>query len=299
MRRAAAFSPSHITGFFEIHDSSPDPLYVGSRGAGVSLKLGVVSFVEASPSTRPEVEVLCNGRRVGFEVTRLAVSRLLRLADRPYRVVVNHLFSVPVGSGFGSSGAGALSAALAVNEALGLGLSREEAAREAHVAEVLYRTGLGDVVAQLAGGLEARVKPGGPGVGVVWRVPVHDVVVVCAPLGVYETRAMITEPSLRGRINKVGAWALEQFLRGPSPRSFIELSARFAEEVGFLDGGLKGLVDAVVEAGGMGLSVKKRVAFALARRDCLGEVAEAFRRGLRVEPLWAEVDNEGARVVGL
>lgn len=299
MRRAAAFSPSHITGFFEIHDSSPDPLYVGSRGAGVSLGLGVVSIVEASPSARPEVEVLCSGRRVGFEVTRTAVSRLLRLAERPYRVVVNHLFSVPVGSGFGSSGAGALSAALAANEALGLGLAREEAAREAHVAEVLHRTGLGDVVAELVGGLEARVRPGGPGVGVVWKMPVHDLVVVCAPLGVYETRAMLTEPRLRERINKVGAWALERFLQSPSPRSFMELSARFAEEVGFLDGGMKGLVEAVAEAGGMGLSVKKRVAFTLARRGDAEGVAEAFRRALCVEPLCAEVDNEGARVVEL
>ncbi|MCX8204423.1 MAG: GHMP kinase [Candidatus Nezhaarchaeota archaeon] len=299
MRRAAAFSPSHITGFFEIHDSSPNPLYVGSRGAGVSLKLGVVSFAEAERSSKHEVEVYCGGRKVDFEVTKLAVTRLLRLANSPYRVVVNHFFSVPVGSGFGSSGAGALSAALAVNEALRLGLTREEAAREAHIAEVVYRTGLGDVVAQLIGGLEARVKPGGPGVGEVWKIPVHDLVVVCAPLGVYETRAMITHPSLRERINKVGARALELFLQNPSPRSFMELSARFAEEVGFINGWLKGLAGAVIEAGGLGLSVKKKVAFTLARASDLSEVVRAFRRTLCIEPLWAEVDNEGARLVEL
>ena len=297
MRRAVAFSPAHITGFFEIHDSSLDPLYVGSRGAGVSLEAGVVSFVEATRSARPRVEVFYNGGRVEFEVTRLTVRRLLRLADKPFKVVVHHYFSVPVGSGFGSSGAGALSAALAVNEALALGLTREEAAREAHVAEVLFRTGLGDVVAQLTGGLEVRVKPGGPGVGVVWKIPIHGLVVVCAPLGVYETRVMISRPSLKERINKVGAWALQCFLRDPSPRSFMELSARFAEEVGFLNGELKGLVDAVAEAGGLGLSVKKKVAFTLAREGDVEEVVEAFRRTLGLEPLRARVDEEGAKVV--
>jgi pantoate kinase len=297
MRRAAAFSPAHITGFFEIHDSEPSPLQVGSRGADVSLEAGVTTFVEASPSAEPRVRVWCNGRRVDFKVTRLTVERLMKLAGASFQVAVHHLFNVPIGSGLGSSGAGALSAALAVNEALGLGLSREEAAREAHVAEVAFRTGLGDVVAQLAGGFEVRLKPGGPGLGLVRKIPVKGLAVICAPLGVYETRAMITAPSLRERINKVGGWALQRFLLNPTPPSFMELSARFAEEVGFLDGGLKGLAKAVVEAGGLGFSVKKKVAFTMAEEDEVEEVAEAFRRVLGVEPIRARVDDEGARVI--
>jgi len=261
------------------------------------MELGVVTFVEAEASLEPKVQVYCNGVEVRFEVTELTVERLLKLAARPFKVNVHHLFNVPIGAGFGSSGAGALSAALAVNEALGLGLTREEAAREAHVAEVHYRTGLGDVIAQLTGGLEVRVKPGGPGVGVAWRLPAKGLVVVCAPLGVYETRAMITSPALKERINKVGGWALQRFLEAPTPSSFMELSARFAEEVGFLNGGLKGLVEAVAEAGGLGLSVKKKVAFTLAKECDVEEVAAAFRRTLGLEPLRARVDEEGAKVV--
>ncbi|RLF14529.1 MAG: hypothetical protein DRJ97_06060 [Thermoprotei archaeon] len=298
MKRAVAFAPAHITGFFEIYDSSQNPLLVGSRGAGVSLNLGVYTLVEAEPSRRVKVEVRLEGRPVDYEVTKRAVEELLKLANRPYRVTVTHRFQVPVGSGFGASGAGALSAALALNEALSLGLTKVEAAKAAHVAEVTYRTGLGDVPAQLVGGLEVRRTPGAPGLGLVEKVPVNDLAVVCAGLGVAETRVMITEPSMKERINRAGRRAMDAFLRGPNPSRFIELSASFAEEVGFMDSWAKRLAKEAVEAGALGLSIKKRVAFALAEAEDTGGVLKAFKRTIPSATCFvAKVDPRGARVV--
>ncbi|MEM1537368.1 MAG: hypothetical protein QXK12_01285 [Candidatus Nezhaarchaeales archaeon] len=267
MRSATAFAPGHITGFFEICEN-PNPLLMGSRGAGISISRGVVTEVYVEEATNRRVEVFANGPFKafnGFKVTEHVAIRLLNLALKPYRAIIKHHFEIPVGSGFGASGAGALSAALALNEALGLGLSDVEAAQVAHVAEVLHRTGLGDVSAQFIGGFEVRSKPGAPGVGVIERLPVEeDLTVLCASLGSFETREMITAPLFKERINKVGRWALNMLTTSPSIEHFIELSTVFAEEVGFMEPNLKVAVNLVRNEGGLGLSIKKKALFILA-----------------------------------
>ena len=76
-------------------------------------------------------------------VTRYVVEKL---AKEPVRVKTE--LEMPFGSGFGASGAGALGCAYALNAHFDLGLTANQAAAVAHVAEVTNRTGLGDVIAQ-------------------------------------------------------------------------------------------------------------------------------------------------------
>ncbi|HJX04433.1 MAG TPA: hypothetical protein VJ489_01295, partial [Thermoplasmata archaeon] len=61
MKKAAAFSPGHVTGFFEICRSD-DLLSTGSRGAGLCLTLGAASEVRVADSARKSIEVSINGR---------------------------------------------------------------------------------------------------------------------------------------------------------------------------------------------------------------------------------------------
>ena len=42
--KATAFSPGHVTGFFEVREGD-DPLASGSRGAGMCISLGATSKV--------------------------------------------------------------------------------------------------------------------------------------------------------------------------------------------------------------------------------------------------------------
>lgn len=296
--KAYAFSPAHITGFFEIHDEGSNPLLIGSRGAGICIGLGVLTKVEVFKNHKNEVFVKKNSSPVNFKVTRRTVEELLKFSDGNYRVVVVHKFRVPIGSGFGSSGAGALSTALALNEALKLNLTKVEAARAAHIAEVEYRTGLGDVAGQLVGGLEVRKGAGAPGIGFVERVSSDKLSVVCASLGVYETSNMITDPCSKERINKVGGWALSSFLPSPSLCSFIKLSSLFAEKVGFMNFNLLKLMRASIEAGALGLSVKKRVVFALVKEEDVEEVFKVFRAYLPKEDCFISyIEPRGARVL--
>jgi pantoate kinase len=66
---------------------------------------------------------------------------------------VSLVSAVPVGYGFGASGAATLATVLAANETVDLGKTREELLEIAHRAEVKAGTGLGDVFIQACGGL--------------------------------------------------------------------------------------------------------------------------------------------------
>ena len=62
MKRIRAFSPGHITGFFQICDDSESPLEKGSRGAGVSVSKGVTTTVEIAPANNSTLQIIINGK---------------------------------------------------------------------------------------------------------------------------------------------------------------------------------------------------------------------------------------------
>ena len=162
MRKASAFVPAHISGFFQVCEAS-DPERMGSRNCGPCLDIGVHTEVKIEPANRTSVNVFINNKRTPAAKTTLAViEKLLAIVREPLEVKVAHSCQVPIGAGYGASGAGALGAALALSKALGLRLSRKRLATVAHVAEVNCRTGLGDVGAQALGGLVIGLEPGAP-----------------------------------------------------------------------------------------------------------------------------------------
>ena len=153
---AKAFSPGHITGFFEIpHGSYSHFLHKGSKGAGFSIDTGIATTAYVYESAKTDYRISINGIQTeNAEVSSWVVEEYLKLANRPYFVNVDHDVGIPVGFGLGSSGAAALSLSYALNEALDIGLSRTEAAQIAHHAEIACETGLGTVIAEFAGGFE-------------------------------------------------------------------------------------------------------------------------------------------------
>ena len=85
------------------------------------------------------------------------------LYNRPYYVNIKHGISIPIGFGLGSSGAGALSLSYALNDALDIGLGRNQTAQIAHHGDIACKTGLGTVIAEFLGGFEIRTSIGAPG----------------------------------------------------------------------------------------------------------------------------------------
>ncbi|MFB6072691.1 MAG: pantoate kinase [Halobacterium sp.] len=247
---ATAFAPGHVTGFFSVARRD-DPARTGSRGAGVTLSAGVT--VRVAPAS--ETEVGLNGKRIDVE----SVTRVLDALDAT--AAVRAETALPLGAGFGVSGAMALAAAFAANEAFGRERSENELVELAHVAEVQAGTGLGDVVAQARGGVPIRVKPGAPGWGALDGVPARGRVeyVSFGGLSTSEVIGGDTE-----QLSAAGERALERLRERPTLPEFFAASRAFSREAGLLDGDVEAAVEAVRAAGGeAAMAMLGRTVFAL------------------------------------
>lgn len=303
MKDAKAFAPCHITGVFQIFDQSENALYVGSRGAGVSLSQGVETFVKVKNALRNSWQVKINGFasdavEVSKHVLNTFRSRFGKMEN--FEIVVEHYFKVPMGTGFGTSGAAALSLALALNEVFSLGMSKTEASRIAHVAEVECRTGLGTVIAETFGGVEIRVKPGAPGIGEVKHVPVtKDVVVVCMAFGPLLTKKLLTNEEVCRRINELGGKLVNRLIEEPNVTNFMRLSRQFAEHVGLMSERVRKVLKATDDADIVcSMPMFGESVFTLIERDSLEELIRILRDyNSDGQVIISEIDFEGARTL--
>ncbi|OGS42009.1 MAG: hypothetical protein A3K67_00120 [Euryarchaeota archaeon RBG_16_62_10] len=258
MRRAKAFCPGHVTGFFEICPSD-DLLSMGSRGAGMCLTLGATSEVTVTDGPRQKVEVSINGRKSGAEVTKAALRGLIG-KDRK-EVLVSTVLDLPMSQGFGMSAAGALSASLALCDVLGR--TRQEAFEAAHVAEIECGSGLGDVSAIHRGGITVRVRPGLPPRGEVLRIEGEPEVVLCVIGRPILTKTVLGDPAKARAINSRGAAMLERLIREPALNKLMELSAGFAAETGLASSKMKRAIEDASEHGMASMSMLGNSAFAV------------------------------------
>jgi pantoate kinase len=300
MREASAFAPGHLTGFFQICDEADDPLSRGSRGAGASITLGVKTRVRVEPSDQNKCTINFNGKVTdGFFVSENVLGRMLGRTERRYRVFVDHRLEIPLGAGFGSSGGGALTLALALNEALGLGMSYIEAARVAHVAEIECKTGLGTVFAATRGGFGVLFKPGAPGIGEAIKYGCsEDLAIVFLHFGPFSTKEALSNLALRGRINELGGRFVNELSRDLKPSAFMELSRRFTDHLGIATPRLKAVLNDAHRAGiPCTMAMFGEVAFSLVESDDAEVVAE-FLSGAAPgrEVQIARIDDRGARL---
>ncbi|SFF90639.1 pantoate kinase [Halopelagius inordinatus] len=290
---ATAFVPGHVTGFFSAHPND-DPASAGSRGAGVTLTDGVRVTVRRREDgarrddharrddERRASRVTLNGDRVTVDPVE---SVLAEFGVRADRVEITAETPLPVGAGFGVSGAVALGLAFGVNDLLALGRSENELVTVAHRAEVNAGTGLGDVVAQARGGLPIRLEPGAPGRGALDGVPERPSVEYVT-FGELSTAAVLSGDTRA--LTAAGESALADLREKPTASRMVALSRRFAREAGLLTDRVEDAVDDVRAAGGD------------ASMAMLGETVFAFGTGLSdagYDPSVCDVHTAGAGLV--
>jgi pantoate kinase len=245
-----AFVPGHVTGFFSAHRTD-DPATTGSRGGGLTLSDGVRVTVTPAEATR----VTLDGRRVEMP----PVERVLDAFGATASVELDS--DLPIGAGFGVSGAAALGTALASNTVFDGGRSENELVEVAHVAEVESGTGLGDVVAQARGGIPIRVEPGAPGYGVLDGVPTSTRVEYVT-FGELSTAEVIEGDT--DRLTRAGERALAGLRDRPTLPRLLRLSRRFAREAGLLVPEVETAIETVGDAGGeAAMAMLGRSVFAL------------------------------------
>lgn len=234
---STAFSPSHITGFFEksIHHTNKDYLFHGSRGAGFSIKKGVTTSVELYESITSHYKIYINGILANDAiVSDWVVRKYLTNCDSNYFIKIKHNIDVPVGFGLGTSGAAALSLSYALNHAFKMKLSIEQAAQIAHIAEISCKTGLGTVISEFYGGLEIRTGFGAPGIGKIRKIKVKDHIAIILCINPILTKNILSKYS--NQANTLGNQMIEQLIISKDIIDFLSFSKKFADFLGLTKG---------------------------------------------------------------
>lgn len=242
-KTSVAFAPAVITNFFSIHDEPlmlkdySDLSRVGATGGGYMLSKGVTTrATRFNGSGSAEVKVVVNGDPTYAARTTEMALRMLIDATKPRfgALLVEQRVDVPIGQGFGASGASALSAVYAAAAALGLDLPKRKIAYFAHAADILSQTGLGTVsVIYGSRGAGAITKSGGPGISRFLRVKTPEGLrIVTASLAPYSKSRALSSRTLRERINRFGDEALKRVEDDPTLETLAEAGRSFADRVG-------------------------------------------------------------------
>jgi len=295
---SVAFSPCQITGFFRIHDGFKDANRIGSTGTGICVEQGVTTRVTLDPSSHRKDLILLNGKPLERPVVSRIVLRKFREKVGTFSARVSHSSELPVGCGYGTSGAGALSLAFAINENLGQPLKRLEAAQIAHVAEVEARTGLGTVASEFTGGVVVRLKAGAPGVGVTKRFMFgRGLRVVSGAFGPMRKTRVLGNASLSDRVNSCADNFVSRFLRKPDSERFVEFSSRFSECLSLKSARLDHAMKHVAARGFMsGMMMLGESLFCLVDEESVGKTSKALAEA-RLKPVVSKVAYRGARLV--
>ena len=287
---SSAFCPGHVTAFFEPVENA-DPFKKGSRGAGLSLTLGVTTRVKARLGRRQNVRVHLNRQEVPAGTTKLAVERAI--GGGAYEVIVQSDVPLPVSQGFGMSAAGALSAVLAVNDVCDLALSHTRCVAIAHAAEIEARTGLGDVVPASLGGMDLRLEPGAPPHAIVRRILV-DADVLLAVLGPpMPTKAALSDAAKMKVVAEVGRRCVQEFAKAPSLNELFRLGRQFSLETGVAAGKVKDAIEAAAPYGQCSMAMLGNAVFAVGQLEPL----DALYKGMGAQRYRCKVDAKGARLL--
>ena len=217
-----AFAPANISCIFKIYEHK-NPRWMGSYGVGFTLNEGVI--VKVSRARRNEV--IFNSNSINFPTVKSVIGKLTKEKIRVY--IKSKL---PLGCGFGLSGASTLATAYSLNNLLNLKKPKKELAIIAHIAEVENKTGLGDIVNQYYGGFCIKLMPSSH--FVVKKLPLNNIEVYCKYFSKVSTKAIITNKKLKDMINNAATDALskiQQLLKANKNIQFkdiIKISKNFA-----------------------------------------------------------------------
>jgi pantoate kinase len=229
------YVPCGVSSFFEICDRAPDgslltdAYRIGARGGGFIIARGSKTIAKISPE-RDTVQI--NGRLANEAKTSFKVIELMRARFRFGALAIEHEIEPPIGSGFGTSGSGAIGAAIAISDLFGLKLTLSQAAAFAHEAEIRSFTGLGTVISLVsgAGGFGVVSEPGSYGVGRVDAIldDYSRYSLVCATFGPIEKTFVLGDELRRTLVNNYGRETLSAILKDPSAKSLLDFSREFA-----------------------------------------------------------------------
>ncbi|ELY27425.1 kinase, sugar kinase superfamily protein [Halogeometricum borinquense DSM 11551] len=203
-----AYAPGSVTTVF-VPQSDPEE---GSLGVSFAVEDGVHATVKPTDET----VIRLDGTVTSFEPVAGVLDSIGVTAD------VSLEADIPVGCGFGASGAATLATALAAADVFDLELSREDVLTAAHRAEVAAGTGLGDVFVQEQGGLVWNTGDGRD------RTERDDRIEYTSTGGI-ATQDVLRDEGAITKVADAGTEALSTFHPGDSLQAWFNASWAFAK----------------------------------------------------------------------
>jgi len=276
MSKAVAFAPGHISAFF-VPCFHKNVLRTGSLGAGVSISSGAIARVEIEEAEEREFLMFLDGKPARLEVTAKALEYFLGSAKVRVKAYVTPM--LPLSQGFGMSAAGTLSVLLALSKILAKPYSR--ALVEAHRAEVVCKTGLGDVAGISVGGYEIRLRPGIPPYGFVDRIVssrAENSLLLCILGNALETKKVLSDERLVERCASVGKKMLAKLLSKPTVKNLFDCGFEFACQTGLASAEIEECVMSLRKKGvSASMAMLGNSVFALAKGKKRNEALEILK----------------------
>ena len=241
---------SHVTLIFTVNDDFTNLDEQGSLGIGLCLDHGVEVIargIEGDFGINVKF-IQGNGESKLYEkVLKLLSKDIISIENYNWDLAVK--LKLPISQGFGMSAAGAISAAMAIQRAMGK--PHEESLRRAfsiaHRVERSLSTGLGDVTALAAGGVERRIRPGspfsgillnkGPGISEGWTEKTEVVLAWKKDSGKH-TSSYIDNLKWKKSISEAGIKQMIPLMKNRWDKyrwkELLDRSEKFAEESGLL-----------------------------------------------------------------
>jgi pantoate kinase len=271
--------PLHVSGLWAPVIGS-DLLHTGSIGAGLVLDVWVTSR-----AVRGGCWIELDGERV----LQVHASRICGIEGSS--MGVSAVSPIDLGKGFAVSSALSLSLSTLISLEK-KGFISEESTWSAHVAEVEFKTGLGDVIAQFHGGFVIRVKPGPPGIGVARSIKRLKPTLVVAELpGVEPTPLMLAR--VESQVYEFAREAVLKLWDNPDLVLFFHLAHEFTMKLFDYTRVVESLKDA---RGLIGFYVKKRALVAWVEDEWAGDLV-ALLESNKLNPFKTTLSDEGVSVV--
>jgi pantoate kinase len=224
-----------------------------------------------------------------------ALGQFLERSMASVSIKVGLELELPVGQGFGMSGAMTFAALVAAEAELGLVEGDVGTLlAHAHSAEVMFRTGLGDVVAQVRGGIDVRWLPGLPPVGRIEHIHQEAELLLAWGRSPLHTRSVLTNAGARESLEKACQPRLDALGGQPDLNWLLEAGHAFAEETGLASTDVESMLD-ICSAHGMASQVMLgNSVFATGDMEAMGrDLDEAG-----FEWVVVAIDNQGVRRLG-
>jgi len=286
--KATAFSPGHISCFFEPIYHKTDINRTGSRGAGINISIGAISEITIENSNKQKIETYINNKKTPFPVIDLALKYLL--AENPLHITVKTKINLPLGQGLGMSAACALSTTLALTKITNI--SQSDAMKAAHFAEVKLKTGLGDVIACSFGGIEIRKTAGLPPWGVIEHIPGKFDLVLCIIGKKLDTKKILSDKFKTDKIIDYGRYCTKKILEKPSVENLFSLSQLFTEKTGLAEKKVTDAIKAANKFGQASMCMLGNSVFAM------GKTKEICKELIKYGQVYiCNIDQTGARII--